>query len=231
MYVFTVCTIIWGTLTGVFFGQGMWPSFKPLVPWLNDERHLQMFCFFIGATHLSIAHVWRAMIKMPSKTALSEAGWIAILWFMFFLAKSLILNQAMPFWAMYLLYTGMFLVVFYHQPGRSFFKTVGSGLGVLALSIVNMFTDVVSYIRLAAVGLASTAVADSFNQMAMGFGFKTLFSGIAVVLILLIGHALNLALGFMAIMVHGVRLNILEFSSHLGMEWSGVSYDPLRKIK
>ncbi len=231
MYVFSMCAIVWGVLTGVFFGQSLIPSFKPWLPWLNDTRNMQMLCFFIGATHLSIAHAWRALIKMPSTTALADVGWIVILWFMFFLAKALILNEIMSPLIMYLLYAGCFLVIFFNQKTSNIFKTIGVGLGTLLMSIVNMFTDVVSYIRLAAVGLASVAVADAFNQMVMGIGFKTIFSGVAAILVLFVGHALNLTLGFMAIMVHGIRLNILEFSSHLSMEWSGVAYDPLSKTK
>lgn len=231
MYIFSVCVIIWGALTGVFFGQSLVPSLRPLVPWLTETRHIQMFCFLLGALHLSIAHAWRALIKMPSTMALAELGWIGILWFMFFLARTLILNEALPSFAYALLYSGGFLAIFFHQPTTNILKTVGIGLGNLLMSIVNMFTDVVSYIRLAAVGLASVAVADAFNQMALGLGFKTFFSATAAVLILFVGHALNLTLGFMAIMVHGIRLNILEFSSHLKMEWSGVAYDPLCKVK
>jgi len=44
-----------------------------------------------------------------------------------------------------------------------------------------------------------------------------------------VGHALNIVLGLMAIIVHGIRLNLLEFSGHLGMQWSGKEYSPFKE--
>ena len=97
------------------------------------------------------------------------------------------------------------------------------------LSVMNFFGDIVSYIRLFAVGLAGVAVADSFNQMAMSVGFASPGAAIGALLILGSGHLLNMVLSLFAILVHGIRLNVLEFSSHLGMEWTGMPYNPLRK--
>ena len=48
---------------------------------------------------------------------------------------------------------------------------------------------------------------------------------------MVIGHALNIVMGFLSVVVHGVRLNLLEFSGQLGMEGSGIAYEPFRKIK
>jgi V/A-type H+-transporting ATPase subunit I len=70
-------------------------------------------------------------------------------------------------------------------------------------------------------------IAKSFNAMAaeMGSGVVGIIGGI---IILLIGHGLNMAMAALSVVVHGVRLNMLEFSGHLGMEWMGVPYDPFR---
>ena len=51
----------------------------------------------------------------------------------------------------------------------------------------------------------------------------------AGILILVLGHLINLVMGLLSVVVHGVRLNVLEFSNQLGMEWSGYKYDPFRK--
>ena len=61
-----------------------------------------------------------------------------------------------------------------------------------------------------------------------GLLFKHKWYLIAV-FVLLAGHALNIVLGLMSIIVHGVRLNMLEFSGHLGMEWSGKEYAPFKE--
>ena len=76
--------------------------------------------------------------------------------------------------------------------------------------------------------MASLAIAQSFNGMAAGFGGPLVIVGIAI---MVIGHALNIVMGFLSVVVHGVRLNLLEFSGQLGMEWSGIAYEPFREIK
>ena len=229
-YLLSSCAIIWGALTGTFFGQEWLPqAVKPLIPALRDNKNVQAFCFLLGALHLSVAHLWRTIVKLPSPRALSEAGWVLILWGAFFLAKMLILGDAFPAFGKWLFIAGAFLVIFFTNPSRNIFKGIGAGFGNLLLNVVNSFTDVVSYIRLFAVGLATVAIADAFNKMAMGIGYNSILMGLATSLILLLGHALNIILGPLAILVHGVRLNVLEFSSHLDIKWSGFSYKPLQK--
>jgi V/A-type H+-transporting ATPase subunit I len=217
VYVLCACTIIWGVLTGTFFGQE-WisPAFKPMVPWLTDGKNVQVLCFFIGAVQLSIAHIWNALIKLPSLKALSDLGWVLILWGMYYVAKLLILDMSMPFYSLVFLMGGAALVLFFTKPSKNILKAIGPGLGDILLNGINSFTDVVSYIRLYAVGLATVAVADAANEMS-----------IAWVILL---HTVNLILAGLAILVHGIRLNILEFSaSHLNLEWSGFKFNPFRK--
>ncbi|MFC1667431.1 V-type ATP synthase subunit I [Candidatus Omnitrophota bacterium] len=228
-YVLSICAIIWGVLTGTFFGQAYLPGrVEPLLPFLRETSNVQALCFFIGAFHLSIAHAWKFIRKMPSLKAFSEAGWICMLWGAYFLAKSLILGQMFPAFGKTLFIGGAVSIILFTNPRKNVFRGIGSGVGDLLLHIVNAFTDVVSYIRLFAVGAATVAVADAFNQMALGIGFQSILAGFFTALILLFGHTLNILLGAMAILVHGVRLNVLEFSSHLDMEWSGVEYAPFK---
>ncbi len=100
---------------------------------------------------------------------------------------------------------------------------------LMIFGIINAFVDVVSYIRLYAVGMATVAVAQSFNNMALDLALPIWIKPLPLILILLLGHALNMALGAMSVLVHGVRLNVLEFAQHLGLEWKGVEYRPLAR--
>ncbi|MDP8229503.1 MAG: hypothetical protein P9L93_00160 [Candidatus Gorgyraea atricola] len=228
-YLLSLCAITWGLLTGTFFGQAWLPErVHPLLPLLRQEETIQALCFLIGAIHLSIAHLWKFIRKMPSIKAFSEAGWICMLWAAYFIAKTLILGEAFAESAKWLLIIGASLIILCTNPSKSLFKTVGSGIGGLLLNVINSFTDIVSYIRLFAVGAATVAVADAFNQMASGIGYGNIFAGFLTAFVLLFGHTLNILLGAMAILVHGVRLNMLEFSSHMNMEWSGVEYTPFQ---
>ena len=225
-YLLGSCAIIWGVLTGTFFGQ--W-GLTALVPELNDSAFVTTLCFFLGALHLSIAHCWRAALKYPSVKALADVGYICILWTAFFLANTLILGDPFPSFGLWLVIAGIILVILFTNPKRSnIFKGIGEGLGTIALSFMNNITDVISYIRLFAVGMATLAVANTTNYLASGFG-SGIIAGVAGAVILLSGHSLNLILGLMSVLVHGVRLNVLEFSGHANVTWSGTPFEPLKE--
>jgi V/A-type H+-transporting ATPase subunit I len=229
-YLLGSCAIIWGILTGTFFGQAWLRTlgFTPLVPQLNDTNVMGTFCFLLGALHLSIAHSWRAILKLPSLTALADVGYICILWAAFFLARTLILGEAFPSLGMWLVVAGIILVIFFTSPQANILRGIGEGLGTMALSFMNNITDVISYIRLFAVNLASLAVAETTNYLASGFGNGVVALAAGVVIILF-GHSLNIVLGLMSVLVHGVRLNVLEFSGHANVTWSGFEFEPLKE--
>jgi V/A-type H+-transporting ATPase subunit I len=121
---------------------------------------------------------------------------------------------------------GAVLVALFSQTSGGFFKGMLASIGNLPLSIINGFSDIISYIRLYAVGLATVLMAESFNEMAIGDGVTTVASGIGAVIILILGHGLNMILAVMAVIVHGVRLNMLEYAGHAGVEFSGSEYKP-----
>jgi V/A-type H+-transporting ATPase subunit I len=229
IYVLSFCALIWGVLSGTIFGQSWLASrVKPLLPALRDDAEIQFLCFVIGALHLSVAHIWRFIRKIPRLGALSELGWILLIWAANLLANYLILGHDFPVMGKWMLISGSFLIIFFSNIEKNIFKSVQLGVGEFLLHLTATFTDVVSYIRLFAVGAASIAVADSFNQIAMSSGQSHFLAGFFTALILFFGHALNIMLGALAVLVHGVRLNLLEFSSHLNVEWSGVEYNPFR---
>ncbi|MFA5088861.1 MAG: hypothetical protein WC552_07490, partial [Candidatus Omnitrophota bacterium] len=223
MYVLSGFAVLWGALTGTFFGQE-WLAPGVGLPWLKDNLNVQLLCFIIGVVQLSIARLWRIVVKFPHISFLGEVGWLSLLWGMFFGAKTLVLNIPFPSWAKIFFIVGAACVILFSSPRKSLGRTVGAGLGSFLLKITNTFTDIVSYIRLFAVGLASVAIADVFNSMAMGMGFGDPLKGLTAALILVIGHVFNLVLGSLAVLVHGLRLNVLEFSGHLDMEWAGREY-------
>jgi V/A-type H+-transporting ATPase subunit I len=93
------------------------------------------------------------------------------------------------------------------------------------LGIANVFSDIMSYIRLWAVGLAGGAIASTVNSMAGPMLGHLAFFIFGIVL-LVFGHGLNVVLNVLSVLVHGVRLNTLEFSGHVGLTWSGYAYKP-----
>jgi len=233
MYVMSGACIVWGVLTGGYFGldEALTP-FKGLqLPWLTDQdkdNHMMSLCFFLGASHLTIAHLWRGGRLWPSLQTLAQVGWICTTWVMFFLASSLVLGHKAPAFTPYLFGLGIALIVAFMTP-FSKLKTHWFDHVVFPLDLINNFVDVVSYLRLFAVGAATYAVAEAFNAMAFGLGLSGPLAGLAAALILFFGHGLNLLLACAGVLVHGVRLNTLEFANHLGVSWAGHAFDPLRK--
>jgi V/A-type H+-transporting ATPase subunit I len=236
LYVFSLATVIWGLVTGTWFGVEAFsrlPYLSELIlPNLNSYSDNQNFmlqlCFTMGAVHLTIAHIIRGLSMIKTVRTLSELGWIFILWYLYFLANYFVLRNPLPDFSTLLLLPGIVLVGLFSNPQRNFFKSSLMGFAELPLKIISSFSDLVSYLRLFAVGYATLVIAVSFNQMAFSLGGNPLLKGIGAALILLLGHTLNMLLAAMAVLVHGVRLNMLEFSSHLGMGWTGRRYRPLK---
>ncbi len=221
MTVLSVATIVWGLLTGNIFGTQWFPT---LVPWLDVRENLMLLCFVIGAVHLTVAHAWNAFRIINTPQALAQFGWIALTWTMFLTARTLILSRPFPVMGYVLLSAGLLLVVVFMTPLRALKKDWVSH-AMLPLTIINNFVDVVSYVRLFAVGYATLAVAEAFNSMAMADDMGV-FRGLLAALILFAGHALNIVLCGLSVLVHGLRLNTLEFSGHIGMQWTGVPFRP-----
>jgi len=235
MYTLSFATVIWGAVTGTWFG------FEKIaeLPFFNamavrkvqsfvegNENFMIYICFIIGIVQLTLAHAVLAVKKINSLKAIAELGWIAILWGLFFTAGNLVIGRNFPAFTAYLFITGISLVILFSNFRKNILKGALISLADLPLKIVSSFSDIVSYLRLFAVGYASTVLASTFNDMALQIGFHSALSGLAGALILFFGHGLNIALGIMAVIVHGIRLNMLEFSGQMGMEWSGKKYTP-----
>lgn len=232
-------SLLYGIITASFFGLGpadlrgaggIWDSvaaaltsIQVLSVDLNKQSRdtLMRLCFLMGAIHLSAAHLWRARQQWPGIQFLNNIGWTVFLWGMLGVVNHFVLKDPLG-WDTpypYLLVGGGALVVLFAVPGRNIAKSLGIGLASSLLPAISTFSDTLSYVRLMAVGLAGSVLAVSFNKLAADAGWLA-------VPILIFGHSLNLALCLIALFAHGVRLNVLEFSSNAGMEWSGYPYEP-----
>ncbi|HKL22047.1 MAG TPA: hypothetical protein VJ904_09590 [Tichowtungia sp.] len=222
----SVATITWGAITGVWFGISNPPQILEAMhlTWLDDYYHVMGLCFLIGAVHLTLAHGWQALNKRKTPQMLAEIGWIGSTWAMYFIAADMIAGWTMPALTLPLLAASIGLIVLFMTP-PSELKKEWIGHAMLPLDVINNFVDVVSYLRLFAVGLATLEVAKAFNGMASGAGW------IGAAIILFLGHTMNIAMAVMGVMVHGLRLNALEFSNHVGLEWAGSKYNPFARIK
>lgn len=207
----------------------------------------KVFCFVLALVQLSIAHIKGIISNRKTLKAIGELGSLLELWGMFYIVMAMVGNPEefplgvvegktimiasvipLPYLCIGVLLFGFALsFVFSNYNGsikESVLESCKNIISVL-LGIVNVFSDMVSYIRLWAVALAGAAISGTINEMAGPMIGK--FSMIIFVVVLLVfGHGLNLMLNLLSVIVHGVRLNTLEFSSHLGMSWSGIKYRP-----
>ncbi len=247
--VFAVATILWGAVTATWFGlpgvQNLAPFTYFVIPGISifspsSTRTVEFICFAIAVAQLCLAHIWNLLQELRGKyplRALAQLGWFVIVLAGYNVALNLVISQTdYPILsvAWYGAGVGVLLVLFFGEQAGNFLKGIRSGLNVAKifttlLSSISAFGDIVSYIRLFAVGLATVAIAQSFNSMAAGMAQSGVVGIIAAVLVVLVGHTLNLLMAALAIIVHGVRLNVLEFSSHLGLEWKGTAYKPFAR--
>ncbi len=239
-------TLIWGAITGSWFGsqqlvaEGTFLS-QLIIPQMNafDPRSTEFimrFCFIIAVVHLTIAHTMnfiREIMVQPYIRSFTQIGKLFLLYGLYFLVNNLLFGDQMPVFAPYFIGIGFLLVLICSEQDGEFLKGIAKGFAniiVIFLDTISMFSDIISYIRLSAVGMASLEIAKAFNSMSASMmEMESQAIGlVAGVIIVFFGHTLNLILGGLSVVVHGVRLNMLEFSGHLGMEWTGDLYDPFR---
>ncbi len=243
MLIMSTATILFGTLTGNFFGipTGNLPLVlqKLTNPYMTGKvgeglwnadlaaSNIMFICFTIAVVHLSIAHLWNIVRKINSPAALIDLGWLFCTWSLYTIVLELVLEVTL--FSMVktvqvpLVGAGAMIVAAGLILTKSYI-----GLITLFLDVISNFVDIISYIRLYAVGAASLAVAQAFNEMALGDNLDGKFT-LGAALILFAGHTLNIVLAAMGVMVHGIRLNTLEFSGHAGVEWAGIHFNPFRK--
>ena len=210
---------------------------------LTTAQNLQIFCFSLALIQLTVAHIKGGLRNRKSLKMLGDIGSILQLLGMFYVVLSLVVNsQVFSFGlkiggisvgtvAIALVGIGFCLSFVFANYEGSIVKSILSSLTNIVsvlLGVVNVFSDIVSYIRLWAVGLAGAAISATVNELAGPLLGNFMFMILAIVL-LVFGHGLNMILNVLSVIVHGIRLNTLEFSSHLDMSWSGHKFKPFEE--
>ena len=249
LFVLGGATIAWGFATATWFAIPFdsLPRFLQVfsIPALNGANpdsgtNTKILCFIIGAVQLSIAHLKNIKRDFPNLKFLAQIGSLIMVVGMLDAVLNLVIDAArFPLygWALALIGGGFILVFVFGNWDGNLIRSILEGLkGIIPtfLGTVSVFADIVSYIRLWAVGLAGLAISQTVNGMAVnmlgpsaGGIVAFLIGGVVALILIFVGHTINLLMSVLSVIVHGIRLNMLEFSSHLGMEWSGYKYEPL----
>lgn len=188
------------------------------------DNILLEFSLLIGVIHISLS------LLRYLKRHIANLGWITFLigGYLFFpsiLHCTSLLNflgiidkQTATAVGLELIYAGIGGAVL-----LAFIQKKWKGFSEIA-SVVQVFADVLSYIRLYALALASSILAFTFNDLGSGAGM------IMGALVILFGHAVTITLAIMAGVIHGLRLNFIEWY-HYSFEGGGRLFNPLRKMK
>ena len=244
----TMCagaTVAFGLFSGSFFGMSLQEWF-PSVPFFDFQGKFFSWALAIGVVQILFGmaiNVFTITRSYGFKYALGPLGWLVIL-----LAGSVAAGLPMldPAWtipgftasspAFYAaLGAGAFLMLLLNTPGKFHnpLVNIGSGLWNLYNNLTGLLSDVLSYIRLFAIGLSGGVLALVFNSLAAGFvpegaGWGTRL--LVMVPILVIGHGINLFMSTISSFVHPMRLTFVEFYKNAGFEMASRSFDPIRKM-
>lgn len=229
MTVLSIAAIVWGVLTNNYFGTAPLPQLSLQFFTQPDvkDANVQAFCFALAVAQLSLGRIWRAIHDGNLRSVGRNLGWMLILWGNFFLTLRLIVWPGEFPTYMYWLYgAGLVLVICCDINWKNV-----ADIFQFPFNIIGSFVDVLSYIRLFAVGMAGYYIAASFNGMGVSIWKASPYFLLFGVLVILFGHLLNLGLCALSVLVHGVRLNTLEFSNHVGLSWSGSNFKPFTNHK
>ncbi len=210
---------------------------------LTTTQNLQILCFTLALIQLSAAHIMALVRNRKSLKLLGDIGSVLQLMGIYYIVLSLVVNSEVFSFglviggipvgtvAIALIAVGFLMsFVFANYDGHIGKAVLTSLKGIVSvlLGVVNVFSDIVSYIRLWAVGLAGAAISATVNELASPMLGQLVFIIFAII-ILVFGHGLNMILNVLSVIVHGVRLNTLEFSTHLDMSWSGHKFKPFEE--
>ncbi len=240
MVTISIATILYGAISGTWFAlnlnklpdEGIISYLKTSLQTLQfplfknaTTETMMLLAIYVGICHLCVARIIQIVRLWPKTLILAEFGWILGMWS----------AMAIMHWqyaeAKYGFYAGLILVFLFsstaRNPVRRFFEGIFGLLG-----ITQLFADVLSYLRLFALGLAGVVLGTIFNDM--GFKLYEAFPGIvgyvSMIFVIFFGHTINIILAIMGGFIHGLRLNFLEFYRYC-FEGIGYYYNPFKLQK
>jgi V/A-type H+-transporting ATPase subunit I len=227
-----VSTIVYGVLVGSFFGVAPAPDMflsRLAILDITDASTMMAVSITIGAFHVMLANLMNAGRYGWSPRALPSLGWAMVVLAGYTLYAAAQLGAdwlKVP--AFSVAGVGLALVFAFAGYGARPLARLGRGLVGLT-GVMGAFGDVLSYLRLFALGLASASLAIAFNAMAADAREALPGAGLlAAIIILVIGHSLNLLLAVASGVIHGLRLNVIEFFNW-GLPEEGPLFRPFKK--
>ncbi|MBR7183101.1 MAG: V-type ATP synthase subunit I [Alistipes sp.] len=248
----TLCgamSVVFGFFANSFFGMSIsdapiFENFK----FINFQEDFFVTSMVIGIIQILFGMAINLVMTTKAfgiRNALGSLGW-----FMLILSSCLAAVAGMVGieWfgfgsVAYMVVAGIALVfmLLLNRPSYNIFANFGVGLWDTYNNITGLLSDVLSYIRLFAIGLSGGVLALVFNSLALGltgldggieqFTVATVFQILGASVILLIGHGINLFMSTISSFVHPMRLTFVEFFKNAGFEMGTRAFEPLTKEK
>lgn len=246
-------TFFVGLFLGTFFGMSIlsaswapsWLKALCIDGWFPDGKIAGFPVQMVLAVAIGVLHICLAMIiktvnftkRFGFSKTISTWGWTTLIVggiVVISLGMMEVLSSEVFKWVIIALAAVSGLAIFvFNTPGRNPLVNIGSGLWDTYNMVTGLLGDVLSYIRLYALGLAGGMLGNAFNIM----GTMILDIPVPVVnwvfciVILIFGHVLNLAMSCLGAFVHPLRLTFVEYFKNSGYEGTGAKYNPLVKTK
>lgn len=246
-------TFVVGLFLGTFFGMSIleaswapaWLKGLCIDGWFPDAKIAGFPVQMVLAVAIGVLHICLAMIiktinftkRFGFKKTVATWGWTTLIvggLVVVSLGMTEVLSAEAFKWTIIALavVSGLAIYIF-NTPGRNPLLNIGSGLWDTYNMVTGLLGDVLSYIRLYALGLAGGMLGNAFNIMGTMIldipvpGVNWVFC----IIILIFGHVLNLAMSCLGAFVHPLRLTFVEYFKNSGYEGSGAKYNPLTKKK
>lgn len=240
-----VCGLLTGTFLGIDLSQQEWAFLAPVKKLFINENNYTLFGYspmMVISVIIGLVQVLLGMVLAGVKAAklhgwkyaIGKISWVVaiIMAIIAFGVPACGVNLPQPF--LYVLYGFIALAVvgifFCNSPGKNLFMNFGTGLWDTYGMATGLLGDLLSYIRLFALGLTGGVLGSVFNQLAMQMtdSMPWAIRWLPMLLILLFGHGINFALCMISSFVHPMRLTFVEFFKNADFEGGGKAYEPFR---
>lgn len=231
-------TVIFGILTGTFFGIDL---INAEVPWLQSIKKFmintdQLFnlAIILGVIQILFGMVLKVVNISISRGfwySLSTIGWLVLiigLGSVFGLKSAGLVTESVAGFLQYgVLAVAGILILLMNHPKRNILINFGAGLWDVYGMATGLLGDILSYIRLFALGVSSAILGQVFNSMAMNMKPDNIILGpLVMILILLFGHGITIFMSGLGAFVHPIRLTFVEFYKNAGFTGGGRAYHP-----
>lgn len=242
-------TIVCGTLTGSFLGidltQQDWAFLAPVKKYFINENNFKLFDYspmMVISVIIGLVQVLLGMVLAGIKAArlfgwkygIGKFSWVVALLSAIACFALPACGVQLPQFVTYILYVligiSVLGIFFMNSPDKNIFMNFGTGLWDTYGMATGLLGDLLSYIRLFALGLTGGVLGSVFNELAttMTDGMSWWIRWLPLLIILLLGHGINFALCMISSFVHPMRLTFVEFFKNANFEGGGKAYNPFR---